>query len=127
MAWNQSGWPNKSVRLSVWEIGEFEGRGFESGPHIFESWLSQTNDLKIDTCRALAWHSALLRYGKVWFAQCQDNMTEWYSRSWCWQPGVPVKQHYKVTMSAHCHMLVLVPLLGLSDNCEALLHTSLDH
>ena len=30
----------------------------------FENWLSQTNDIKIYTCRYLAWRSALLRYGK---------------------------------------------------------------
>ena len=30
-------------------------------------------------------------------------MTEWDSRSWCWRPVVPLRQHYKVTMCAHCH------------------------
>ena len=31
---------------------------------IFESWSSQTNYFKIDTCHSLAWHSALLGQGK---------------------------------------------------------------
>ena len=35
-------------------------------------------------------------------AQCQDNVTEW--------AGVPVRQHYKVIMSVHCHKLVPVPV-----------------
>ena len=36
-----------------------------------------------------------------WLAQCEDNVTEWVSRSWCWQLGVPVMQYYKVAMTAH--------------------------
>ena len=51
---------SKSARLTFWEIGESEGHGFESGPRVFDSWLIQTNDFKIDTCCSLAWHSALL-------------------------------------------------------------------
>ena len=39
---------SKSARLPFWEIGESEGHMFESGLHIFKSWLSQTNNLKID-------------------------------------------------------------------------------
>ena len=31
-----------------------------SEPHGFELWSTQTNDFKIDTCRFLARHSALL-------------------------------------------------------------------
>ena len=27
-------------------------------------------------------------------------------KSWCWQPGFPVGQHYKITMSVHCHKSV---------------------
>ena len=26
----------------------------------------------------------LLGESKDWLAQCQDNVTEWYTRSWCW-------------------------------------------
>ena len=26
-------------------------------------------------------------------------MTEWDIRSWCWQPGFPVGEHYKLDMS----------------------------
>ena len=34
------------------------------------------------------------------------NGTEWAIRSWCWWSGFTVGQHYKVTISAHCHKLV---------------------
>ena len=34
--------------------------------------------LKIDICCFLARHSALLRQGKDWLAQCQDNVNEWW-------------------------------------------------
>ena len=71
------GWPNEeSVRLPFWEIMELESRGFDS-------WSSQTNDLKIDVCCLLVRRSALLGYGKDWLAQCQANLTEWDIRSWC--------------------------------------------
>ena len=100
---------SKSACLPFWETGESEGRGSESEPHIFESSLSQTNDFKIDTCHSLAWRSALLGSGKEWFAQYQDNATEWDSRSWCRRACVPVRQHYKVTMNVHCHHLVQPP------------------
>ena len=43
---------------------------------------------------------------KDWLPQCRDNETEWDSRSWCWQPDVPVRQHHIVTMSVHCHKSV---------------------
>ena len=49
---------------------------------------------------------ALLRYGKNGLAQYQDNVTEWDGRSWYWWLGVPVRQHYKVWMSAHWHKSV---------------------
>ena len=32
--------------------------------------------------------------------QGQDNVTEWDIRSWCWRPGFPVGQHYKVAIAA---------------------------
>ena len=64
------GWPNEwsSVCLPFWELGKLKPRGFES-------WLSQTNDFKIDTCHFLARRSALLGEVKDWFAQCQDHAT----------------------------------------------------
>ena len=43
----------QSGRLSFWEIGESEPRGFEP-------WLSQSNYFKIDVCYFLAKHFALL-------------------------------------------------------------------
>ena len=75
---------------------------------VFKPWLSQTNDVKIDTCHSIAWHSALLGSGKDWLAQCQNNLTECDSRSSHWQPGVPVRQHYKITMSAYKSLPILI-------------------
>ena len=49
---------------------------------------------KIDTCRFLARCLVLLGQDKDWFAQCQDHVTEWEIRSWCWRPDFPVGQHY---------------------------------
>ena len=57
-------------------------------PHGFEPWSSQTNDIKFDTCHFLARHSALLGDGKDQLVWCQDNMTEWDIRSWCWWLGL---------------------------------------
>ena len=45
-----------------------------SGLHRFESWSSQTNDLKIDTCRFQARCSGLLGSSEDSLAQCQDNL-----------------------------------------------------
>ena len=42
-----------SIQFLFWEIGVSE-------PHGFEPWLSQTNDIKIDTSHFLARRSALL-------------------------------------------------------------------
>ena len=64
-------------------------------------------------------YPALLEQGKGWSAQCQDNATEWDIRSWCQLSGVPVRQHYTVVMSVHCHKSVPVPPQGLCHNCEA--------
>ena len=69
----------------------------------FSSWTSQPNDLNMYTYHFRARHSTLLSYGKDWLAQCQDNVTKWDSRSWCWRLGLPVGQHCKVTMSGQCH------------------------
>ena len=51
---------SKSARLLFWVISESEGLELEFGPRIFESWSSQTNDFRSDTCRFLAWRSPLL-------------------------------------------------------------------
>ena len=45
---------------------------------LIEPWSSQTNDIKIDTCHSLVWHSAGLGQGRDWMTQCQDTMTEWH-------------------------------------------------
>ena len=50
-----------SVQAPFWEIGESEDRGLEFGARGFETWSSQTKDLKLDTCRFLFWRPALLR------------------------------------------------------------------
>ena len=42
---NQACWTS-----AQWEIGKSEGRGFKTGPRIFNPMSSQTNDFKIDTC-----------------------------------------------------------------------------
>ena len=39
-------------------------------------------------------------------------MTEWDIRSWCWQPGLPVRLYFKVAMSAPYHKYS-VPVLIL--------------
>ena len=48
--------------------------------HGLKPISDQTNDLKLDTYRFLARHSGL---GKDWLAQCPDNVTAWYIKSWC--------------------------------------------
>ena len=98
-----------------------------SSPNLadFETWSSQTSDIKLDTCRSLAWCLILLGYGKDWFVQCPDNGTEWDSRSQCQWPGVPIRQSSKFAMSAHCHTSVPDSLQALSHRYEAQLNTSL--
>ena len=70
--------------------------------------LNHINDLKIDACRFLARRLALLGLGNDCLAKCQDNVTEWDIRLWCWWPGFPVGQQYKATVSVHCHKSVRV-------------------
>ena len=41
-------------------------------------------------------------------SQCQDTVTERDIRSWGRSPGLPVSQHYKVTMSVHCQSKVSI-------------------
>ena len=43
-----------------------------------------------------------------WLAQCQDIVTGWDIRYWCFWSGFPVWQHYKVTMSVHWHKSVRI-------------------
>ena len=64
--------------------------------HGFEPKWSQTNDIYICIFHFPARHSALLGYDKYWLAQCLDNMTEWDIMSR--HPGVPVRQHHKISM-----------------------------
>ena len=49
-----------------------------------------------------------VREGNDCLAQYHDSMTEWNITSWCRPPGLPVGQHYKVAMRAHCHKSVFV-------------------
>ena len=88
----------RAFRLPFWEIGGF-------GPHGFESWSSQTNDLHLSLP-----NSTLLGYGKDCLAQCQDNVTAWDTRSWCWWPGLTVEKHYKVLI-VYAYSLKSVPVL----------------
>ena len=46
---------------------------------------------------------AILRQGKDWLAQYQDNITEWQMGSWCREHGLPGGKHYKSAMNTHCH------------------------
>ena len=62
-------------------------------------WSSQINDLEIDTCRLIARPLAIFGQGKDRLAQCHDNVTE----SWRRWPGLPVAQHYKLSISVYCH------------------------
>ena len=72
---------DQSGCLPFSKISESEDRGFKSGPHSFQILQSsQTNKVKIDTCRSLACRSTLLGYGNDWLAQCQDNATDWDSK-----------------------------------------------
>ena len=69
---------------------------------------SQSNDLKINICHLLTRHFVLLGQSKDWFAKCQDNVTEWDFRAWCWQSEFPVGQHSQVAMSVYYHKSVSV-------------------
>ena len=61
--------------------------------------------LKIDTCRFVAKRSALLGYCKDCLVWCQDNVTKWDISV---HSLISVEQHYKVTVTAHCHKSVLI-------------------
>ena len=49
----------------------------------------------------------MLGYGKDWLVQYQDNVRVESGHVTYWWTGLPVGQHYKVTMSVHYHKLVL--------------------
>ena len=59
-----------------------------------------------DTCRYLPQRSTLIGYDNNWFAQYQANVTEWDIRSCCWQPDLPLGQHYNVAMRVQCQKSV---------------------
>ena len=61
---------------------------------------------KIDMCRFLVWHSALIGEDKDWLPQYHDNVTVWDFGSWCWWPDFLVGKHYPVGMNAQCHKSV---------------------
>ena len=82
-------------------------RGFEYGHCLFEPWSSQTNDFN--------WYLSFLSQvldiiwiGQGLVGQCQDNMTEWDSRS-----VNPERQHYKINMSAHLSQIATHPDMTL--------------
>ena len=79
------------LRTHVWEVGI-------SVP----DWVKPMT-YKIGICRSLALCSASIGRRKHRLAQCQDNMTEWDIESWYQWSVFPVGQHYKVSMSVHCH------------------------
>ena len=79
-----------------------------AGDRVFKPMAYKPMTYKIDSFHFPVWCSALLEYGKDWLAQCQNNVTGWNIRTWCWQHDFPVRQHYKFTMSAHCHKSVPV-------------------
>ena len=60
---------------------------------------------KIDTCHFLVGRSALTEQGSDQLSVRKMSMSE---DNGCWQLDFPVEQHYKDTMSAHCHKLVAV-------------------
>ena len=74
------------IRLLCWKIRASEPCGFESGPCGFDLWTSQINDFKIYT------------FDSVRIIVCLSGIAS--HDSWCWWLAVPVRQHYKVTMSA---------------------------
>ena len=47
----------------------------------FEPWSGQTKDYAIGICYFSAMHAALKRKSKDWFAQNQNNVSEWSDMS----------------------------------------------
>ena len=58
-----------------------------------------------DTCRFLAWRSAVIGWDKDWLAQCQEKVTEGY-RVMVSATRFPSEAEYKDTMNAQCHKTV---------------------
>ena len=74
--------------LTEWKIGTWSmwsglpvGQHYEeimsAHYHNSEPSSSQSNNLKVDSCRFLARLLTLLAYGKDWSVQCQGNVTVW--------------------------------------------------
>ena len=85
----------------VVELVEHEPRVWEIRS-LVPGWVKLMT-YQIDTCRFLAWWSALIGYGKDWLAQCQDNVIEWDIRSWCW---LPISQ-WGSTIKSSCVCIVM--------------------
>ena len=101
------------IYIYIYHVPDTLVESIEQRPQMLEFGLSIRCRVKpvtynVDTCHFLAWHSALIGYGKDWFAECQDKLTEWDHGSWCWQPDFPVAQHCKVIVCANCHKSVLI-------------------
>ena len=79
-------------------------------PRQFKSWPSQTSSFQNSylSISSLPFGITRIEHVKGWFAQYQDNVTESEIESCCRWPDLPVGQHYKVTMNAHCHKSVPV-------------------
>ena len=92
---------NIFTTLKIVTLGGAVTELVERGPRLREIRSSiprrvKPMTYKIDTFRFLAWHSTLIWSDKDWFAEYQDNATEWDIRSWwCW-PDFPVGQLYEV-------------------------------
>ena len=39
----------------------------------------------------------------------QTHVTEWDITPWCWWPGLPLSQQYKVVISTHCTQVGICP------------------
>ena len=88
-------WLDWMAEMSIASISSFGASGHS------DLTGSNPDRVKIYTCHFIARCRSLLRYGN-------DNVTECDIRSWCWCPGLPVAQHYKVVIGAHCHRSVPV-------------------
>ena len=71
---------------------------------------------KIDACHFLASCLALLGQDKDWLGQCQDNVSEWDIKSWCYGPGFPLGQHYEVVMSVHSHKAMTLDVARMQNS-----------
>jgi hypothetical protein len=85
----------------------------------FEPWSGQTKDYKIDICCFSAKHTALRSKSKDWFAQNQNNVSEWGDMSirgllfqwastikkklsiWSWIKWTSSSSQWKLTCSRH--------------------------